>query len=82
VTKKDEEAAEKVLDTAVNLLNSVGYSEVIVIAGREIKDDNGHEGVALSLVVNASHGTLYESIGMLIETLESPNFNEPSHMLQ
>lgn len=82
MTKEDEDAAEAVLDVAANLLNAAGYSEVIIVVGREIKDNKGNEGTALSLVVNACRETLHESIGMLIETFESPDFDKSPHMLQ
>jgi hypothetical protein len=82
VTKEDEEAAEKALDDAKNLLNAAGYSEVIVVACRDIKDEEGNTGTTFSLVVDACQPTLHESIGMLIEAFESPNFSKPTHMLQ
>jgi hypothetical protein len=82
MTKEDEDAAEKVLDEAKNLLNAAGYSEVIIVTCKDIKNEKGNSGTTFSLVVDAYQETLHESIGMLIEVFESPNFDKPTYMLQ
>jgi hypothetical protein len=83
MTKEDEDAAEKSLDDTKNLLNAAGYNEVIIVACRDIKDEEGRTGTNFSLVVDTCKQTLHESIGMLIEIFESPNFrNESTRTLQ